>query len=119
MSDIKVNWFEIPVSDGARSRRFYETLLDRKLGKIDGPDGPMDVFMSADGAEGTISTSGRAAGLNGVLVYLNCPDIDGALSRCVKAGGAIDRTKVSIGPFGHIAVVVDPDGNRIGLHCGT
>jgi predicted enzyme related to lactoylglutathione lyase len=118
MSDVKVNWFEIPVADVERSQSFYEALLERELGEIDGPDGKMRVFMSENGPEGTISKSDRVPGADGVLIYLHCPDIDGALSRCGRAGGKIEEGKRSIGPFGHIAVIRDPDGNRIGLHFG-
>ncbi len=118
MSDIKVNWFDIPVRDEDRAEKFYGRLLDRALGLIDGPDGKMRVFMSENGPEGTISKSDRNPGQEGVMIYLHCPDIDAALTRCNQAGGKIAQQKTSIGPFGHIAVVVDPDGNRIGLHFG-
>ena len=118
MSDIKVNWFEIPVRDEDRAEKFYGQLLDRSLVVIDGPDGKMRVFMSENGPEGTISRSDRNPGQEGVMIYLHCPDIDAALTRCKLAGGRISQSKTSIGPFGHIAVVVDPDGNRIGLHFG-
>ncbi len=50
MSDIKVNWFEIPVSDEDQAEKCYFALLDR--------------------------------------------------------------------PVGHFALLMVPDGNRVGLHCG-
>jgi len=119
MSDVKVNWFEIPVSDEDRAEKFYTALLDRPLGAMEGPDGGMRVFMSGAGAEGALARREGWRGRDGVLIYLNCPDIDGALARCANAGGGISQAKTPIGPFGHIAVVMDPDGNRVGLHCGA
>jgi len=32
------------------------------------------------------------------------------------AGGQVIKPKMSIGPYGHIALVCDPDGNMVGLH---
>ena len=33
-----------------------------------------------------------------------------------KAGGRIQRAKMSIGPYGFIVLAVDTEGNLIGLH---
>ncbi len=118
MTDVKVNWFEIPVRNVDRAQAFYAALLDRKMGEIDGPNGKMRIFESANGPEGTIFQGDRGPGADGVRIYLHCPDIDGALARCSKAGGKVDEGKSSIGPFGHIAVIKEPDDNRIGLHFG-
>ena len=95
MSDIKVNWFEIPVRDEDRAEKFYGLLLDRSLGVIDGPDGKIRVFMSENGAEGTLSESDRNPGQEGVMIHLHCPDIDAALTRCKLAGGSISQSKMS------------------------
>ena len=34
----------------------------------------------------------------------------------VKAGGKVKREKMSIGQYGYIALVIDTEGNMIGLH---
>jgi predicted enzyme related to lactoylglutathione lyase len=34
----------------------------------------------------------------------------------VAAGGSVKQTKMSIGPFGFISILVDTEGNAIGLH---
>ncbi|MEZ5597838.1 MAG: VOC family protein [Pseudomonadales bacterium] len=118
VNDITVNWFEIPVTDLARASSFYATLLGRAMGTMDGPDGPMHVFPGAQGPSGALARGERKPTADGVAIFLNCPDLDAALRRCQGAGGQVAQPKTSIGPFGTIAVIVDPDGNRIGLHHG-
>jgi len=39
-----------------------------------------------------------------------------ALAKAVKAGGRIQKEKMSIGQYGFIVLVVDTEGNLIGLH---
>ena len=34
----------------------------------------------------------------------------------VKAGGRLQREKMSIGQYGHIALAFDTEGNMFGLH---
>jgi predicted enzyme related to lactoylglutathione lyase len=36
--------------------------------------------------------------------------------RVTKAGGRIEKTKFSIGPYGFISLVYDTEGNMFGLH---
>lgn len=116
MSDVSVNWFEIPVTDLKRAAGFYSAVLDRELGDIDGPDGPMKVFLGAEGPAGTFTETDSSPSDGGTVVYLNCPDIDAALGRVAAAGGKVVQEKTSIGPFGFIGHLIDTEGNRIALH---
>ena len=50
------------------------------------------------------------------LVYFGCNDCAVEESRVVAAGGRIERSKMSIGEHGFISLVVDTEGNMIGLH---
>jgi predicted enzyme related to lactoylglutathione lyase len=36
--------------------------------------------------------------------------------RVVAAGGKVQKPKMSIGPYGHISLVIDTEGNMFGLH---
>ena len=121
MSDVTINWFEIPVTDVGRAAAFYSTILDRPMGEMPGPDGqPMHVFMAAEGPSGALTSSeDESPAQAGTVVYLNCPDIDGTLSRTAGAGGEVLTPKTAIGPFGFIAHIRDTEGNRVGLHVGT
>ena len=113
---VTVNWFEIPVQDLARAVEFYGTVLGEPLGTMDGPSGPMHVFMGADGPAGALASDELTPSEQGVLVYLGCDDIPAALSRAEQAGGAIVQPKTSIGPHGWIGRFTDTEGNAVALH---
>ncbi|WP_295203285.1 VOC family protein [uncultured Chryseobacterium sp.] len=121
-----ITWFEIPVSDLDRAKNFYETILDIKMvRKGDGED--EGIFFPAD-PDVVQATSGRVTGVlaksagnhpsdQGTIIYLNAsPDIQAVLDRVVPAGGKIAEPKRLFGPVGFIAVIMDSEGNRIGLH---
>ena len=59
---------------------------------------------------------GCPSGGNSVLVYFSCADCAVEAARAAKAGGRVEREKFPIGQYGHIALVVDTEGNMIGLH---
>ena len=59
---------------------------------------------------------GFDSGANSVLVYFSCADCAVEAAKAEKAGGRIQKPKMSIGPYGHIALVFDTEGNMIGLH---
>lgn len=116
-----VNWFEIYVQDMARARAFYEALLDTRLEALELPDGlEMWSFpgeMARYGANGALcAMPGVPSGAGGTLVYFACEDCGATAARVPDAGGRIHRERMSIGPYGYIALVFDPDGNLIGLH---
>ena len=83
---VAVDWFEIPVKDMDRAVAFYGSVLDEPLATMDGPDGPMQVFMGDAGPAGALTRDELAPGGDGVLVYLNCADIPAALDRAQSAG---------------------------------
>lgn len=69
------------------------------------------------GASGAlIKMEGGPSGGNSTLVYFTCEDCAVEEARVGKAGGHVEETKMSIGEYGFIALVRDPDGNMIGLH---
>jgi len=115
-----VGWFEIYVNDMARSRAFYEAMLGVTLTPLDSPGAelwafPMDAAMY--GASGALARmDGFSAGRNSVLVYFSCADCAVEAARAVTAGGQLHQAKMSIGQYGHIALVIDTEGNLIGLH---
>lgn len=56
------------------------------------------------------------SGENSTLVYFSCEGCAVEVVRVVAAGGQIDRDKFSIGDYGYIALIVDSEGNMIGMH---
>ena len=60
--------------------------------------------------------AGNSPSDKGVLVYINAsPAIQPVLDRVEQAGGKIVAPVMKI-PAGYIAVIMDTEGNRIGLH---
>ena len=60
----------------------------------------------------------KPSSTDGPLVYLNAnPDVQNILDRIEKAGGKIAIPKTMISPeYGHMAVFIDIEGNRVALH---
>ncbi len=115
-----VCWFEIYVDDMARAKAFYESVLGIELQKLEGPEFDMWSFPMGQESYGTtgalIKMPGYPSGANSTIVYFSCTDCAVEAERASKAGGKIEKAKMSIGPYGYIALVVDTEGNMIGLH---
>ena len=119
-----VGWFEIYVRDLPRARTFYETVFAQPLQTLPQPAGPtspeMLVFAMDDQAYGAAGALVHMPGFepkgNGVLVYFSCDDCAVQAARAEAAGGQIVKSKMPIGTYGHIALVLDTEGNMIGLH---
>jgi predicted enzyme related to lactoylglutathione lyase len=115
-----VNWFEIYVRDMERARHFYESVFAVKLEKMPNPDMEYWTFpMQNDrvGAGGALALmEGATPGPGGTLIYFSCEDCAVEESRVVAAGGTVQRAKMGIGEYGFIALVMDSEGNCIGLH---
>lgn len=119
-----VGWFEIYVNDMARAKAFYQGVLGVELTSLPSPDGssaiemwafPMD--QNVYGASGTLAKMpGMAAGGNSTLVYFSCADCATEAARVAQHGGRLEQPKTSLGPYGFMALAVDTEGNRIGLH---
>jgi predicted enzyme related to lactoylglutathione lyase len=118
-----ISWFEIPSTDLARAQKFYETIFGFTLIPMDTPNMKMRMFPLEDmtGVGGAIvSTDGfhKPSATDGPLIYLNGnPDVQNVLDKVEKAGGSIMVPKMEISPeYGFMAVFIDTEGNRIGLH---
>jgi len=113
-------WFEIYVQDMNRARKFYESVLQGKLEKLDSPGMDMWAFpmeMNATGASGAlVKMQGVPSGGNSTLVYFACEDCSVEEGRVTKSGGRIHKKKFSIGQYGFIFLGIDTEGNMFGLH---
>ena len=117
-----VGWFEIPVSDMDRAKKFYDSVFDIEIG-IHDLGGlimgwfPMDAEKS--GATGSLVQHEmyRPSLTDGTLIYFSCKDLANELSRVEAANGEIMKPKTEIGGgHGFMALVKDTEGNRIALH---
>lgn len=119
-----ISWFEIPAINLSRAQKFYEAIFDIHLIPMDLPNIKMRMFPIDDpmtGIGGAIVDSGgfhKPSATDGPLLYLNGnPDVQLVLDKVVPAGGTVMVPKTAISPeYGFMAVIVDTEGNRIGLH---
>ena len=69
---------------------------------------------TATGSSGAlVKMDGCPSGGNSTVVYFSCTDCAVEASRVAGHGGQVFKEKFSIGPYGFIALVSDPDGNMI------
>lgn len=118
-----ISWFEIPATDLDRATKFYEAIFGVTLNHLDLTDIKMRMFPVEDmnSVSGAVVDSKgfhKPSATDGPLIYLNGnPDLQNILDRVEAAGGKILVPKSEISPeYGYMAVFIDTEGNRIGLH---
>ncbi len=120
MKSNPITWCEIYVQDMERAKGFYESVFQMKLEQLESPDLEMWAFpmsMDAIGGSGAlVKMAGVKSGGSGTIPYFHCNDVAVEESRVVAAGGQIFKPKMSIGQYGFMALIVDTEGNTIGLH---
>ncbi|RMH70498.1 MAG: VOC family protein [Gemmatimonadetes bacterium] len=116
-----INWFEIPVDDLDRAAAFYEAIFEYdSMYRMEMGGGQMAFFpMEGEGVGGALTQHEMMRpSPHGVLVYLNAgDDLAPILGRVEDAGGKIVMPKTQVTEeIGYIAMFIDTEGNRIGLH---
>ena len=115
-----VGWFEIYVQDMTRAKAFYADVFDAQFTPIETPGMQLFAFgmdAASYGASGAlVHMPGFDASGNSVLVYFRSEDCNIEIQKAIAAGGRVQKPKTSIGPNGHIALIIDTEGNMIGLH---
>lgn len=122
-----LTWFEIPIQNTERAKTFYETILNIEMTTILFEESGEELTFFPFDPDVIQATSGRVTGVlsksklnspstRGTLVYINAsPTLRSVLDRIEKAGGKIlvPETRMH---FGSIAIMIDSEGNRVGLH---
>lgn len=115
-----LNWFDIPATNYARAVTFYESVLGISLIPENMLGAQMAIFPAKPGeATGAIlSRDGVTPGTTGSTVYLKAGhDLSVALARVEGAGGKILHPKTFIKDgWGYFAIILDTEGNSVGLH---
>ena len=118
-----VGWFEIYVQDMGRARAFYQSTFQVTLERLDSPGVELWSFpMQHDkpGCAGAlVKMEGKDSGGGGTLIYFSCADCAVEAARAAQNGGRVVKEKFSIGQYGFIALLLDTEGNMIGLHSMT
>lgn len=121
---MRATWFEIPVNDMERAKKFYETIFNIPMGEnMDFGNSIMSFFPfdpDASGATGTlIKQESYVPSSEGALVYFAVKEINDVTPRIETAGGKVINEKMSIGEHGFVAHFEDSEGNRVALHQGS
>ena len=115
-----VNWFEIPVTDMARAKKFYEKVFGVELTDEKMDDYTMSFFPWTEDAPGSAGMLIKGATYEpshaGAVLYFSVDDIGETLRRINAKGGKTLMPKKSIGEYGFIAHFEDTEGNRLALH---
>ena len=119
MADL-FNWVEIPVTDMARAKKFYESLLSVEMQPFAINGTNYAVFPSTDfsGHGALVEGVGYAPSTDGPLVYLDATGKLDELARQVPMlGGDVVLPCTYISEEGgEIVHFRDTEGNRLGLH---
>lgn len=118
MSNI-INWFEIPVQDLQRATAFYEHCINAQFRQEHVAGMSMAVFNYQEPAIGgaLVKSDMIQPSSSGTVVYLYTADIAASLAKVAEKGGTC-----SFGPeilpndIGTIALIIDSEGNKVGLH---
>lgn len=116
-----VNWFEIPALDLERAFNFYHTVLNGKVRKGTFGNGELvlfDVpFNTGEAVGGSIVVRpDLKPTTDGGVVYLNAfGKLQDAVDKVEKAGGKVLIPRLNLGKFGFSAIIIDSEGNKIGL----
>ncbi len=125
MNTHAINWFEIPVTDFNRARKFYESIFDFEMPVNQMGPAMMGFFLYDFQNQGRGGAIVHHPGFHtpsdhGTLVYLNCdPDLQPVLDKVEGAGGSVLMSKTIVAPDEHLgywALIRDTEGNRVALH---
>lgn len=115
-----ISFFEIPATDFDRAVDFYKKIFGLPIDRCDCGEEKMGFFPdSGSGLRGAIS---RAKGFHpssdGVLIHFVTHKIDTLLPMVEPAGGRVVMPKTMIEAEGNgcFALILDSEGNRIGIH---
>ncbi len=123
MEQNMVGWFEIPVTDMERAKKFYDTVFEIEITVHDMNELVMGWFPFAEGKPGATGSLVKHKDFyspsdnKGALVYFSCEDLQVQLDRVEPAGGTILQPKKQIGEgHGYMGLFIDSEGNRVALH---
>ncbi len=118
------SWFEIPVTDMQRAKNFYQTLLATTFKDDTMADFQFAIFEAEEEAVSGMLVLGEQyqPSSTGAVVYFNGgEDLSVPLERGLQNGATliVPKTAIHDGDCGYFALILDSEGNRIGLYSPT
>jgi predicted enzyme related to lactoylglutathione lyase len=119
-----LNWFEIPVADINRAKKFYEGIFATELQPVMEMMGYQMSFFPApqDKVGGSlVQHESVKPSMEGAAIYLNAnPSINAVVGRIESNGGQVLMPPMQISPeIGYMAFFVDSEGNKMALHANN
>lgn len=115
-----LNWFEIPMTDAARAKKFYEAIFEIEMQTVEMMGMTMHMFPCEQpkSSGGLVKSEMHVPSQTGAIIYLNAnPDLQLVLDRIEKQGAQITMPKTFIdADTGYMAFFIDSEGNIMGLH---
>lgn len=111
-----INWFELPVNEFNRAKKFYEDVLEISLAEMEF-DGFKSLTFPFDGSNvsGALVQNQGGEPNNSIILYFNTgKNLGPALERVKANKGKIIMEAMPI-KSGFIAHAMDSEGNKIGL----
>ncbi|HLP92596.1 MAG TPA: VOC family protein [Saprospiraceae bacterium] len=116
-----IQWFEIPALDLERAFQFYSTVLHGNVRKGTFGNGEVILFNvpfnTGEAVGGSIVVRPDLTPTsNGGVIYLNAfGNLSEAVGKVLSAGGKVLAPEINLGKFGFAAIILDSEGNKIGL----
>ena len=106
---------EIPTTDVAKSKAFYENVFGWKV-EVD-PATDYTMWTPDDGAGGGFNLVKEPCkcGEAGCLVYISVASVDEKAKEVKAAGGKVVKGKTAVGDVGWYVLFEDPAGAAVGL----
>lgn len=105
-----VHW-EITARDPDRLKRFYAELFNWTVG-----EGPvMNIPPGIGGPESGVGGHIRASEPTGVTLYIQVRDLAESVRRAGELGGSVVRDRIQVPDGATLAVIEDPESNRVVL----
>jgi hypothetical protein len=115
----RVTHFELPTSDLAASRHFYEAVFGWKFTKY---EGQVEYLLISTGPPGTPGIDGGLGGAaNDIKATVNTVDVDNideAIKKVELNGGQVVYPVGDIPGMGRLAYIREPGGAVVGLFQG-
>ena len=116
-----IKWFDIPALDLERAFDFYSSLFGNNVRK--GTFGNDELilfnvpFSTGDAVGGFIVVrEDMKPTTDGGIIYLNAfGKLSAIVSNVESAGGKVVLPFLDLGKFGFAAIIIDSEGNKIGL----
>jgi predicted enzyme related to lactoylglutathione lyase len=109
-------WHDLVTHDTAASQKFYAALLGWEFERLTRNGRPYVIVRSGgEIAGGIVQRDETKVGPAVWLSYLSVASLDQAIGQVTSAGGQVVLAPTTVGAYGRVAVVLDPQGAPLGL----